>query len=153
VTLTSNGAFTCLFAETHGGEYLASLTEVQIYANGVGSGSTVAIGDGYVGAIVGSSDGECNNQLFELATSGTVSFSEVSYANVTGSYDLSFSGDTIQGTFSIPGCRSELIYYNVDAGTIRDAGAFADAGTFVLDATDEAGVVMPYGDGGLCVSP
>jgi hypothetical protein len=153
VTLTSNGAFTCLFAETHGGEYLANLTELQIYANGVGAGSNVTIGDGYVGAIMGSSGSDCVQQLFELATSGSVSFTEVSYANVAGSYDLTFGTDTIQGTFSIPGCRSEVVYYNVDAGTILDAGAFADAGAYFLDASDEAGEVMPYGDGGLCVSP
>ena len=64
---------------------------------------------GLTGALYGPNHAYCRSAASETAQSGTVTFTAIDGATISGSFDLTFQdGDHLTGTFSAPVCDVPL---------------------------------------------
>lgn len=67
----------------------------------------------------------CQNTFEQFTTSGSITFTQVSSAEVKGTYDLTFPGGTLSGSFDAPVCPNIVKWLS---GTSLWQETYGDAG-------------------------
>jgi hypothetical protein len=117
--IITNIANACGVLQDHGNPPGATALVVAVSASGgsVATGTYGIVSQGFgATASYATQDMNCNPSLNETATGGSVTLTSVSGSSVSGTFDLTFSGDHLTGSFSAPICN-----YSTSA----DAGASA----------------------------
>jgi hypothetical protein len=119
----------CAAAQMYSNTDIASTTTLTVGALVLGS-TPVGPGTYTIDSDAGTSTGEgalsqtnatCQDTVHDQATSGTVTITSASSTNVTGTYDLTFAGGSMSGSFSAGVCP-------ITIGNNGDAGADGGAG-------------------------
>jgi hypothetical protein len=88
---------------------LALATFAASPSGSVTPGTYPVTATGLTGALYGPSLAYCQSAASETAQSGTVTFTAIDGATISGSFDLTFqNGDHLTGTFSAPVCDAPL---------------------------------------------
>ncbi len=88
---------------------LALVTFAASPGSSVTPGTYPVTTTGLTGALYGPNPAHCSSAASEEAQSGTVTFTAIDGATISGGFDLSFqNGDHLTGTFSAPVCDAPL---------------------------------------------
>jgi hypothetical protein len=107
----------CGVLQDHGNPANATALVVEVAAMGssVATGTYNIVSSGFgATASYAAQDQNCNTTLNETASSGTVTISSNSGSSVSGTFDLTFDGDHLTGSFTAPICSYST---STDGGT------------------------------------
>ncbi len=113
--IITNIASACSVLQDHGNPPSATALVVAVSAMGgsVATGTYGIVSQGFgATASYATEDATCNTSFSESASSGSVTLTTVSGSTVAGTFDLTFGGDHLTGSFSAPVCS----YSASDAG-------------------------------------